>query len=572
MKLTLLSKQEYTTTLLPEKIAGHYWIQGRDANGKLLNITSIDALRSEAEPDESQWIMRSNRQYKIMDESNKTLPSVVLKEAELYRIQGVNGEKYTLFAEPLSNDRRQYRAYELVNQTATIVIGRKECNHISYANGYVSGSHAELTVTAEGMILRDLNSANGTYVNGRSVQQQRLKVGDVVFILGLQIIVTNSKIFLNNPDGKVTVQCKELKEYHAPVYYNVAEDDEEEGFEDIQSEYYYRAPRFKHDIEAFELKIDAPPANQDNEELPMIMLVGPSLTMGMAAAASGTYTVLNAVGRGDLTSSIPSIIMCVSMLLGTLIWPLVTKSYQKKLRQRKEAKRQDAYTKYLSQLEKIVAQETVHQEKTLRDNDVNVEDCVKKILYSPPQIWERTPKHTDFLSLRLGLGNLPLKADIQYSERRFTVEQDNLTEMMYQFGERKHWLTNIPICLPLVERFVSGVYAPKDILFAYAKSLILRIVALHSYDEVKLVLIHDESVIDEFSFARWLPHAMNNERTIRYIATNPEEVKELSSALDFVIEYRKELNESQIKDESPYLLCSVWIRDLHPRRNACAVS
>ena len=225
--------------------------------------------------------------------------------------------------------------------------------------------------------------------------------------------------------------------------------------------------------------------------MPLIMLIGPSMTMGMASIATGAFAVTNAIGRGDISSAIPSIVMSLSMLLGTLMWPLITKTYQRRMKERKEARRQEAYKEYLIKMQELIARETANQEKILRDNDVNTATCVSRILAPTPQIWERTPKHTDFLYLRLGNGNLPFVANIQYSERRFMVEHDDLVEAMYQFGERKRWLSNVPVCLPLAERFVSGVYADRSHLFSYAKSLILQIVALHCYDQVKLVMIYN---------------------------------------------------------------------------------
>ncbi|MDR0272801.1 MAG: type VII secretion protein EssC, partial [Clostridiales bacterium] len=368
-------------------------------------------------------------------------------------------------------------------------------------------------------------------------------------------IVTGNYVFLNNPDGKVRIRSSDLREYHTTppevASYDIDSDDE---FEDIPDDYYYRAPRFKNDVDTFEFKLDAPPANQNNDETPLIMLIGPSMTMGFAAIATGSFAVSNAISRGSITTAIPSIIMCISMLLGTMMWPIITKKYQRRMNQRKEARRQETYKEYLKQTEEIIAKETSRQEHVLRENDASTATYVSRILSPFPHIWERTPKHTDFLSLRLGSGNLPLKANIQYSERKFTVEQDNLAEAMYKFGEQKRFLVNVPVCLPLAERFISGIYADRNIIFSYAKSLILQIVALHSYDEVKIVMIYDESDEEQFAFARWLPHTMNNERAVRYIATNFDEAKELSASLDAIIECRKQLSESKLEDESPHFV------------------
>lgn len=556
MKLTLLSQKEYSSIILPEKHAGRYWVHGRNSSGKMKDIIVVEALRSMKSGSDSHWILKSNRRFRILDKSNKEIQSVPLYPHELYRILSTDGSlEYVLYTEPLGDDRRRYSGYELIGSQITLKIGRNPDNDIVFSNNFVSGNHAELTISQNAITVCDLGSINKTYVNGNAVKQADLSIGDVIYIMGMQIVVTGRYIFLNNPDGNIKIQSNNLREYHAlQMTTTSANFEDEDDYEDVQEDYYYRAPRFKHDVDVFELKLDAPPSNQNADEVPMIMLIGPSLTMGMASVASGLFAVTSAIGRGDIASAIPSIVMSLSMLAGTLVWPLVTKSYQRKQLKAKEAKRQEAYKEYLSQMEQVIAEEIERQEMILRENDVDTATYVSRILAIAPQIWERTSKHTDFLSLRLGYGNLYLKANIQYSERRFTVEQDNLIEAMYQFGEQERLLDNVPLCLNLIDRFISGIYAERQYLFSYAKSLILQVVALHSYDEVKLVLIYDESDTNELSFVRWLPHTMNNERTARYIASNSEEAKELSSSLDTIIEYRKELSESKLEDEEPYFV------------------
>ena len=556
MKITLFSQAEFNSLYLPEKIAGRYWVRGKNISGKMSDIVSIEALRVTASNNVSQWILKSNRRFKIFGTNNAEVQNVQISPHELYKIHSTDGHlKFVLHIEPLSDDRKRYIGYQLINRQANFKIGRAPDNNIVYSCNFASSNHAELTISHNNIVVRDLGSANNTYVNGKSVTQKKLNIGDTIYIMGLQIIVTNHYIFLNNPDGNVTLKSYDLCVYQAQASSFMPFDLEaDDDFEDVADDYYYIAPRFKHNVDTFELKLDAPPNNQDNDDVPMIMLIGPSMTMGMASIATGAFAVTNALAVGNITQAIPALVMSVSMMLGTLMWPLITKTYQKRLRKRKEAKRQESYKEYLDKMQKLIAKEAVRQKQVLVENDVTTAVYVNRILSATPKIWERTPKHTDFLSLRLGNGNIPLKANIQYSERRFTMEQDNLTEEMYKFGEQKRWLENVPVCLPLVERYISGIYGSKSIILAYAKILILQLIALHSYDEVKLVLVYDESDAEELTFTHFLPHVMNNERTVRYIATNSGEAKELSASLDAIVEYRKGLGETKLEDESPHFV------------------
>ncbi len=557
MKLTLLSHQEITSLVLPEKIAGRYSLRGRNEKGRLVDTISVEAVR--ADDGAEQWVAKSNRRFSIVqkdNEGNKTkIPSVPLGELELYHIESADRKLiFSLFTEPVTSDRTQYKGYVLAKQNATLTIGRNEGNNICYSNTFTSGYHAELVFSNGAVYIKDLDSTNNTYVNDHAVKQAQLSIGDVAYIMGLKIIVTPTKIFINNPDENVSVNTDALAEFHAPDYQIETTDDD---LDEIATEYYYRAPRFTNEVSTREIKIDPPPANQNNDDMPMVMVIGPSLTMGMASIASGVFSAVSAAERGSVTSAIPSLVMCLSMLLGTLMWPFITKSYQKKFKISKEKKRQETYTAYLDKLEKIVANETERQKKLLCATDYSAAACAARVLSPAPQIWERTPKHSDFLQIGLGKGRVPLKINVQYAERKFALEHDNLTEMMYSFGEKKRFVENVPICLPLTEHFISGVYGEKNALLNYARNLILQIVSMHSYDEVKLVLLYDESQAESCSFARWLPHTMNDERTVRYIATNSEEAKLLSSDLDSIIEYRKSLSDNKLEDEKPYyiILC-----------------
>ncbi|MEA3188024.1 MAG: hypothetical protein QOD99_1854, partial [Chthoniobacter sp.] len=68
--------------------------------------------------------------------------------------------------------------HELSNDQITL--GRIPDNAIQIEDASVSSHHAELTLTGGDYHLRDLNSTNGTRVNGKAIQEAQLADGDRV--------------------------------------------------------------------------------------------------------------------------------------------------------------------------------------------------------------------------------------------------------------------------------------------------------------------------------------------------------------------------------------------------------
>jgi pSer/pThr/pTyr-binding forkhead associated (FHA) protein len=63
-----------------------------------------------------------------------------------------------------------------------LVIGRSKDCDVPLADGNVSRRHAELGRSEEGFVLRDLDSTNGTLVNGRRIRRATVGAGDEITI------------------------------------------------------------------------------------------------------------------------------------------------------------------------------------------------------------------------------------------------------------------------------------------------------------------------------------------------------------------------------------------------------
>ncbi|MGH8282959.1 MAG: FHA domain-containing protein [Gammaproteobacteria bacterium] len=80
----------------------------------------------------------------------------------------------------LTLDGHELAQYELEKERYTL--GRLSDNDIHIDNMAVSGHHALILNILRDSFLEDLNSTNGTYVNGRLIKKHALQEGDVITI------------------------------------------------------------------------------------------------------------------------------------------------------------------------------------------------------------------------------------------------------------------------------------------------------------------------------------------------------------------------------------------------------
>ncbi len=290
---------------LPEKIRGQY------------SLISDFGIRVNIEGVDEKWILKTTKQVVIVD-NKQEVDACEIKDMSIYNVKSENLMKnVSCLLNRVQMTELNLKKY-LFKNDVSLDIGRKSNNSIVINNNYVSSNHAKLTFKNGKWSIVDNDSSNGTFVNGRRVKSSSLNFGDVIYIMGTIIIVGNSMVAINNPDNSVNVNTSLLISY-VPQKADSADDDFD--FDDVEEEFFYRSPRFKRDIETAVFKIDAPPQNQLGEEMPIMMAIGPSMTMGMALMATAVYGVM----QGNFMSAVTS----GFMLLGTVLWPIISKKYEK---------------------------------------------------------------------------------------------------------------------------------------------------------------------------------------------------------------------------------------------------
>lgn len=525
---------------LPEKIKGQYWLSDFDDEGKHRDLISIEAV-------DGVWTVKSNKFITVIDAQNQQVESIKIQPMSFLSLKYYNSdERIILYAEDIEPTRQTFSKIVML-QSGTLSIGRNADNNLYFSNGFVSGHHAQLSFDGTTWSIYDQQSTNGTYVNGYRIEATNLCPGDMVYIMGLKIVIGNNYFAINNPDGLLTLQANTLANYQPQTVENLEHDEDV-----VDGNHFYRSPRFYREVEHSVIKIDPPPQIQKLETVPLALMLGPSLTMGMTSLSTGLLSLSNVLSNGgQISQALPTLLMSVSMLLGTVLWPILTKRYEKKQKIKNELKRQKKYLAYLDEVRDEIKRKCKEQSDILTENLVDPNECISRVYEEKANLWERTNTHSDFLKLRVGLGSLPLDADVTCPEKKFTMDEDNLQDAMLSLGSEPKVLNNVPISISLIEKFISGIYGAKSEVTNLLKMLVLQIVTLHSYDEVKVVLIADNEN-EEWNFVRYIPHFWDNDKNTRFFATNIDEVKELSAFLDNNLLSRGDNERQEFTEFSPY--------------------
>lgn len=87
-----------------------------------------------------------------------------------------------------SGNGRDLKEGSIIPIRSDISIGRKDGNSIILSDQHVSGNHAKIVVRNNGLFLEDLNSTNGTYLNGKKISNRiklankdEIQIGTAVF-------------------------------------------------------------------------------------------------------------------------------------------------------------------------------------------------------------------------------------------------------------------------------------------------------------------------------------------------------------------------------------------------------
>ncbi len=464
--------------------------------------------------------------FEATDEGNTVPISVIAENDEWYAIAGKDGQfifnggvfgnkvplhdcslimaafgdkKYTLYSEFEREKDNVFLPYYIEKYT-DIHIGRLSNCDICYPNPFVSRDHAILHWDNGNWYIVDLDSKNGVFLNGVSVREALVKPGDVIYIMGVYIIMGVGYIGINNANNRIQITSSKV----SPI-------NNENEIEYLQSSsngretFFDRKPRKNFKIEKKEIEIEMPPMSMKAEKTPLLLRMGNPLLMGGRAIATG-----------NVFSAVTSLVL-----------PAITQGLTEKDRKEYEALRDEKYREYLEYISQQISDEIKDEKNILTDTYPPLSKMLD-FSHNKNRLWERRKFDEDFLDVRVGSGNIPMVATKRFNPKRFELERDHLLEEMYAVAEKPAIIESAPIMMSLKKDFVTSIEGDYEQTIALLYNIIVQLVLTHAYDETKIVILCSSKDEKAFEFAKYLPHNWNNEQNMRFFATSRSDAQQLS--------------------------------------------
>lgn len=570
MRVAVIRDKKIQNIILNDAIDGSYWITETDENGIERNLISIESSSG-------KWKLVSNKNVFYIE--NGIMKSYTyLSENNFYLIRNdVDDYNFLIYCSKIITDYNYYEIKSRINQG--ILIGSNNNAFVNYK--FLEDKCCYIKSVNNKVFIVDNNTKDFIYVNNARINKYKeIKNGDIIFVLGLKmmyLVIKDNHNFdipylcINNLNNTNIIVNGVAQSISAPLS-NSYEDKEEDSEYPLydENEYFHKIPRFVKTVKKLELQIDPPPAKQEDQGMPLLLTMGPMLTMSLMSLMT-LYISISGIISGNQTvmGALPSLIMGIAMMASVLLWPTITRKYEKKQKQKKERERQEKYSAYIELKRQEIIAAKKEQTEILINNCPPLAKVVNLIAKKDISLWQRRIKDSDYLKINLGNGTYPMSIDINYPEEHFSMIEDNLKKMVETLGSEPKLLENVPYEFSFIEHYISGLIGEEANIGEYMRRLLLQILAFHSYDDLKIVIFTDDEKEYQWKFLKMAPHLFSDDKKIRFFAKNNDEHKELGYYLDKIITSRYDV---EVDSENPitsfnqtYLIitdCFKKIRDL----------
>ena len=548
MKVTLYLPDKIVYFHLPTQVSGSFsFDENPDEEAKLINIESR----------EGRWVLYATEEVQIIGGNREYVNYLPLTIHTFYTLRR-NDTKYLIYISKAYENTFTTYSYD---QSVELTIGNHNTCNIWYSC-YLLKDLIVKVKYEDGSFILEKNKNINIYINQRAIKTEKcyLNPGDSLDIYGLKMLFLPNLLLMNNPGDSVSINKEVAKLNPLRLIQNESYKNRDIKDENLykEDEYFSKSPRIRRMIETKEIDIDAPPAQTDRQTLPLILTIGPMMTMGIMSVVMLINTVLQ-LQRGETTISRcwPQLVTGSVMLISTLLWPIVTNMYNKRMEKKRKEKTIQAYESYLKEKEKELESEMIVQRSILIENLLTVKECLQIVANKNFHLWDKRIEQSDFLVARIGTGDVPLNVKINYPKGGFSIEESDLKKKADATVEKYKYIKNVPMEYSFYENYITAIIGNDHKKSYFIDNILLQFMTFYSYEDLKIVLFTNEMKKSRWDYLRYDNHTFNNAKNIRFFSANKEEAKNLSEYLMGEFNFRISNAKDKPTTIKPYYLIIV---------------
>ena len=485
------------------------------------------------------WTLNSSEEYTIY-KNEKKIKRVIFNNNLSFDLQFKNYPDichiYVL------ENKQDYKAY-LINELNNVSIGNSSDCVLSCPD--LMDQAAIIERQEQTAYIYKTSEYDNVYVNSEAVNKAAINIGDNIFVNGINIIYMNSVLFVSSPISSISlegIQEYELKEEPIPDLPPVTEVEKVAKLYD-ESQLFAHSPRLKVEAEKREIEIETPPQKENTQRAPAILSAASQITMLLISSTSMINVFVSYRNHNSsLFELVLELIIFGLMFLSSFLIPSFVTKWEETQAKKREKIRKEKYTNYLQNTVKEISETITKQEDIIKYNNISLDMMMKNIMEDNANIWDREIFDNDFLNIMLGIGNQPANIIVSAPRKAFEIEEDNLKDMVDSIRNTKLELKNIPISISIIDNKILPIVVSEEIEELYIMSTILQIIYHHSGRDLKVIIVTSKENENRWAFMKSLSHNWDNNYTIRFFATNEEDLLELSTYLEQEYNNRKDRN------------------------------
>lgn len=215
--------------------------------------------------------------------------------------------------------------------------------------------------------------------------------------------------------------------------------------------------------------------------------------------------VMMTVVRNSQFAALGAVVLVVALLGGVLLF-----FSQRGKAQRQRRSQRERYLEYLEGLrEELSAEDRARREaaQLLSPPPEALYDLVR----DPARLWERRRADADFLDVRAGTGQVPVRVLTMEQQGSNVLTPPDTFMLNEAAGLQGRFGTapQMPLNVPLDRAGNVSIVGDRESVLRTARTLVMQAAAAHAPDDLAIALACDEERLGEWEWAKWLPHVLD---------------------------------------------------------------